>query len=95
MRSLVPSVAKFGIFVLLAAPPFSTQSCAQTAKTSVAIIGLDHDHVWGLLKDIANEPQSDLVAIADPRPELVDKAKLQVPASVRFFSDYIKMRDEA
>ena len=72
-----------------------TASSAQTAKTRIAIVGLDHDHVWGLLKDIANESQAELVAIADPRPELVDKATSQVPTSVRFYSDYILMLDEA
>ena len=72
-----------------------TASSAQTAKTRIAIVGLDHDHVWGLLKDIANEPQTDLVAIAEPRSELIDKAKLQLPASVRFYSDYIQMLDQA
>src|SRR6266700_593919 len=94
MRSPIRSIATPAI-LLFAALLFATQSLAQTAKTRIAIVGLDYDHVWGLLKDIANEPQAELVAIADPRPELVDKAKSQVPASVRFFSDYIKMLDEA
>jgi predicted dehydrogenase len=67
---------------------------AAQAKTRLAIVGLDHDHVWGLLKIIANEPDAELVAIADPHPELVQKAKANVPASVRFFSDYIQMLDE-
>jgi predicted dehydrogenase len=81
--------------LLLCLLGYPTASSAQTAKTRIAIVGLDHDHVWGLLKDIANEPQAELVAIADPRPELVDKAKAQVPPSVRFFSDYVQMLDEA
>jgi predicted dehydrogenase len=57
-------------------------------------VGLDHDHVWGLLKIIANEPAAELVAIADPHPELVEKAKATVPAGVKFFSDYLSMLDE-
>jgi predicted dehydrogenase len=64
------------------------------AKTRLAIIGLDHDHVWGLLKDIAGEPNAELVAIADVHPALVDRAKSRVPASVKFYSDYVKMLDE-
>jgi predicted dehydrogenase len=71
------------------------QSTAPTEKTRIAIIGLDHDHVWGLLKDIAKVPQADLVAIADAHSDLVDKAKSQVPVTVKFYPDYIKMLDEA
>lgn len=65
------------------------------AKTRLAVVGLDHDHVWGLLKDIAGEPEAELIAIADSHPELVSKAKAQVPATVRFYSDYLQMLDEA
>jgi predicted dehydrogenase len=65
------------------------------AKTRLAVVGLDHDHVWGLLKDIAGEPEAELIAIADSHPELVSKAKAQVPATVRFYSDYVQMLDEA
>jgi len=74
---------------------FSARSQAQEAKTRVAVVGLDHDHVWGLLKDLATDPQSDFVAIADAHPELVSKAKSQVSAAVKFYSDYIRMLDEA
>jgi predicted dehydrogenase len=65
------------------------------AKTRLAIVGLDHDHVWGLLKDMAAEPNAELVAIADSRPALVERAKTRVPASVKFYADYVKMLDEA
>ncbi len=74
-------------------PLLSAQS--GSAKTRLAIVGLDHDHVWGLLKDIPKEPDAELVAIADPQPELVAKAKAEVPGSVKFYSDYVKMLDEA
>ena len=68
---------------------------ASSAKTRIAIVGLDHDHVWGLLKDLTAEPDAELIAIADSHAELVSKAKAQVPASVKFYSDYIPMLDEA
>jgi len=68
---------------------------AQAPKTRLAIVGLDHDHVWGLLRDIAKEPQAELLAIADTHPELVEKAKAEVSAGVKFYSDYVKMLDEA
>ena len=68
---------------------------AAQARTRLAIVGLDHDHVWGLLNIIANEPDAELVAIADSHPELVEKAKSKVPAGVKFFSDYLPMLEEA
>jgi predicted dehydrogenase len=70
------------------------QAQTSSAKTRLAIIGLNHDHVWGLLKDITKVPQAELIAIADPNPELIAKAKRQVPATVKFYSDYVKMLDE-
>lgn len=78
-----------------AAQTADSQSIPPNEKTRIAIIGLDHDHVWELLRYIASEPQADLVAIADAHPDLVHEAKSQVPASVSFYPDYIKMLDEA
>jgi hypothetical protein len=74
---------------LSAAPHIAGQ-----ARTRLAIVGLDHDHVWGLLALIANEPDAELVAIAEAHAELVEKAKGKAPAGVKFFSDYIPMLDE-
>jgi len=68
---------------------------AQEARTRIAIVGLDHDHVWGLLPTIAKTPEAELVAIAESNPALVAKAKAKVPASVKFFSDYSEMLDQA
>jgi predicted dehydrogenase len=64
-------------------------------RTRLAVVGLDHDHVWELLKYMAGEPEAELVAIADPHPALLEEAKPQVPASVKFYADYIQMLDEA
>jgi predicted dehydrogenase len=72
----------------------ASQSTKSDAKTRIAVVGLDHDHVWGLLKDIAGEPEAELIAIADPHPELVSKAKAQVQSTVKFYSDYVRMLDE-
>lgn len=68
-----------------------------TAGTQLrfAIVGLDHDHVWGLLHDIAVESSVRLVAIADQHPELVALAKSRVASSVHFYDDFVKMLDEA
>jgi len=63
-------------------------------KTRVAVVGLDHDHVWDLLKYLEAEPDAELVAIAEPQTALVKEAKAQVRASVKFYSGYVKMLDE-
>jgi len=82
--------------ILIIASAFAVaQSTASERRTRIAIVGLDHDHVWGLLQSIANTPEADLVAIADADAELVEKAKSQVPGTVKFYSDYIRMLDEA
>jgi len=67
---------------------------AQAAKTRFAIVGLDHDHVWGRMKTLLNTPDAELVAIADTHPELIEKAKTQVPPSVKFYDDYAEMLDQ-
>lgn len=75
-------------------PMLYAQVDAADRKTKLAIVGLDHDHVWGLLKDLTEEPNAELVAIADGHAELVDRAKTKVPANVKFYSDFVKMLDE-
>ena len=67
---------------------------AQAAKTRIAVVGLDHDHVWGRLTTVLKSPDAELVGIADTHPELIDKAKARVPTSVKFFSDYEEMLDQ-
>jgi predicted dehydrogenase len=77
----------------MSGPALETSKTAES-KTKLAIVGLDHDHVWGLLRDLTGEPNAELVAIADAHTELVDQAKAKVPPTVKFYSDYIKMLDE-
>lgn len=67
---------------------------AQAAKTRFAIVGLDHDHVWDRMPTLVKTPGAELVAVSDTHPELITKAKALVPASVKFFSDYIEMLDQ-
>jgi len=64
-------------------------------KTRIAIVGLDHDHVWELLKYVQGEPDAELVAIAESQPALVNVAKSKVRESVKFYSAYVAMLDEA
>src|SRR5438445_613563 len=90
-------VAVFALVALLgmAANIVEAQGGAAGTKTRVAVIGLDHDHVWSLLKDIANEPSAELVAIAETDPVLVSRAQKTVPPSVKFYGDYVAMLDDA
>jgi predicted dehydrogenase len=88
-KILLPAFAIILLFM-----PAAVRAQANSGQVRLAIVGLDHDHVWGILKDIPEVPQARLVAIAEPRPELVAKARSRVPASVKFYSDYVAMLDE-
>src|SRR5260370_42048404 len=61
------------------------------SRTRIAIVGLDHDHVWGLLKYLKAEPDAELVAIAEHQPALVKEAKSRVQSSVKFYPAYVPM----
>ncbi len=85
------------LILLLVSTPAAVRAgppAQPSAKTRLAIVGLEHDHVWGLLKDLENEPQAELVAIAESDPELVAHAKKEISASVPIYSDFVKMLDE-
>jgi predicted dehydrogenase len=86
----------FAPLALLGAANVSeAQSASGAAKTRLAVVGLDHDHVWSLLKDIAGESSADLVAIAESDAALVSRAQKEMPASVKFYADYVAMLDQA
>jgi len=95
MKSTLLTTLFFAANAGLLLSAFAVQSEAQDAKIRVAVVGLDHDHVWGLLNDLATDPQSEFVGIAEANSELVGKAKSQVPSSVKFYSEYVHMLDEA
>jgi predicted dehydrogenase len=80
--------------VILLMAPTGAMAQADSGAVRLAIVGLDHDHVWGILKDIAQVRRAKLVAIAEPQPALVLKAKSRVLASVKFYPDYVTMLDE-
>jgi predicted dehydrogenase len=82
------------IFMILLIITAASLGLAQGAKTRVAVVGLDHDHVWGRLKTLVSLPEAELVAIADTHPELIEKAKTRVPAEVKFYNDYSEMLDQ-
>ena len=96
LRWLLTTPATPALLALaMTAVPSGPHPAQDAAKTRIAVVGLDHDHVWSLLKDIGKEPLAELVAIADPDPALVDKAKKQVPETVKFYSDYVQMLEQA
>jgi predicted dehydrogenase len=86
------------LFALIASGPTaiadSGSQATPGAKVRLAIVGLNHDHVWGILKDIEAEKNSELVAIAETDQNLVSRAKGRVPPSVRFYGDFRNMLDE-
>src|SRR6478609_1767126 len=86
-------IAAFALFAF--AGSLRAQTSGTQGKTRIAVVGLDHDHVWGLLKDISGEPDAELIAIAETDQALVGRAQKQVPASVKFYTDYVAMLDEA
>jgi len=84
----------FGV-AILALQGSAWNSIAAGEKTRLAIVGLDHDHVWGILETLAKEPDAELVGIYDTHDELVKKAMQKVPHNIIFYNDYVKMLDMA
>ena len=82
------------VWYVLGTPGTRAAPSSSETKTRIAIVGLDHDHVWGLLKYLEAEPDAELVAIAEPQPALVNEAKSRVPSRVKFYSAYVPMLDE-
>jgi predicted dehydrogenase len=56
------------------------------ARLRIAIIGMVHDHLWGVLEHLKNE-DVDLVAAADPNPPLHDKVEREHRVR-QHYSDY-------
>ena len=78
------------IFIFLAA----THSQAADPKTRLVHLGLELDGAWAFLKDASNNPDAEVVGIADPDQEKIDRARKLFPSGVRFYRDYVKMLDE-
>lgn len=67
---------------------------AEKPRTRLAHIGLGLDGSWSFMKDAQAEPEAELVAVADPRPELLERAKAATRPGTRFYTDYVRMLDE-
>lgn len=92
IRSSLP-LALLAVLALVGASSVSATPEPQSAKTRLVIIGLDHDHVWGLLNDLTKEPLAELVGVSETDPELISRFKSRGPANVTIYSDYVKMLD--
>src|SRR5437667_10051419 len=88
-RQFVFPLASLMVLHILGTRAASAAPNPPETKTRIAIVGLDHDHVWGLLKYLEAEPDAELVAIAEPQPVLLNEAKSRVPSSVKFYSAYV------
>src|SRR5712664_634553 len=94
-RQFVFLTAFLAVLQILGAKAAAAKPNPSEGKTRIAIVGLDHDHVWELLKYVQGEPDAELVAIAESQPALVDVAKSKVRETVKFYSAYVAMLDEA
>ena len=63
-------------------------------KTRLAWVGLQLDGSWGFMKQAQDEPEAELVAVADPHPDLIEKAKGATKPGPKFYADYVRMLDE-
>lgn len=64
-------------------------------KFRLGIVGLTHDHAWGILRDVAKRSDVEVVGIAEGVPELRQQAAKALGHQVTFYDDYQKMLDEA
>ena len=83
------------LFVALTlVPPLAGTGSAQD-HFRLAVIGLTHDHAWGILREVAKHSDIETVGIAEKIPELREQANKTMGREVRFFDDYQKMLEEA
>jgi len=66
----------------------------QKPRTRLAWIGLELDGAWGFMKQAQEESEAELVAVADPHPDLLERARGAAKPEVKFFGDYVRMLDE-
>lgn len=59
-------------------------------KYRIGVIGLVHDHIWGVLNSFAEDSRAEIVAAADPNPPLLEKVSALFRVE-RTYSDYKQM----
>ena len=50
-----------------------------TRPLRIGVLGLTHDHVWDHLPDVRSNPDTRLVAVADPHQALLGRAEARIP----------------
>lgn len=65
-----------------------------SAQETIAVIGLEHSHVWGHLSKMISGKPAKLVGISETNPELIAEAKKAGAADDLFFADIRKMLDD-
>jgi predicted dehydrogenase len=94
------SVCVVGIVVIQLCP--AGMACEAHAadppvpKTKLAHVGLQLDGGWSFLNHELQEPDAEVVAVAEPEVELLDRVrtKLKTMPRVRFYARYEEMLDE-
>ncbi|MCX6593254.1 MAG: Gfo/Idh/MocA family oxidoreductase [Acidobacteria bacterium] len=71
-----------------------SETGAEKARLRVAHIGLELDGSWRFSKDVSLAQDGELVGVADPHPDLLDRARKAFPQGVRFYTDYRVMLGE-
>jgi predicted dehydrogenase len=87
--TIVFRMKKIALFILSLALPLAAQDY------KIAVVGMVHSHVWGHLNDmIKGNTPAKLVAISEPKEDLVAEAKKMGADDSLFIADYKKMLDE-
>ncbi|MDF1808210.1 MAG: Gfo/Idh/MocA family oxidoreductase [Phycisphaerales bacterium] len=80
----------FNRFVLILFLIVTTQSHAQDAPLRLAVIGLDHGHVEGVLFNSSNRTDLELVGIYDPNYKLFEKYQSKYKLNHELFYDNLE-----
>ncbi len=58
------------------------------AQETIAVVGLEHSHVWSHLPKMVKGEPAKLVGIAESNPDLVAEAKKAGAADKLFYTDF-------
>ncbi len=64
-------------------------------KLRLGVVGLTHDHAWGIFRDLAKRTDVEVVGIAEKIPELQERARRVLARELAFYDDYQALLDKA